>query len=116
MNYSKYNEKATAKIKQYGSSCYVSRKMSETYNEETDEYENEEVRINGYALINSYSVRDTDGTNIKVGDVNIMCVLDSAPQVEEKLIVGSTEYTIVSISECNPDGNCVIYYKIQGRK
>lgn len=116
MNYSVYKDKATAKIKQYGSPCYVLRTFGEQYDEESDSYIGEEVKINGFALLSSFNTRDVDGTNIKLGDVNIMCVLDSKPQVEEKLVIGDTEYTIVNISECNPDGNCVIYYRVQGRK
>ena len=116
MNYQKYAEKAKAKISQYGSPCKVIRKdANEQYDEEKDEYIGTDTEINGSAIISTYSSSDIDGTNIKMGDVRIMCVLESPPMVEDRIQVGGKEYSILDVSELNIDGNTVIYYKVHGR-
>ena len=56
-----------------------------------------------------------NGTTIKAGDVNIMCIFDSKPEVNDVIQFGTKEYNCVSIDEVNPDGNTVLYYTIQGR-
>ena len=115
MNYSKYQTKAYAKIKQYGSVIKVIRSGGNVYNPQTNEYENTVIKINGKGVISNYSVENIDGTNVLAGDVSIMAVFDDTPKINDELKIGDKEYHIVNFTELNPNGSSSIYYKIQAR-
>lgn len=115
-DYSKYVEKANIKITQYGNPITLIKRSGEpVYNPDTDEYEQQEQTFKGYAIQSTYSGRMIDGTNIKMGDVKFMTSIDEEPMVNDKLNYMGKEYTIISVSQINPNGEKVIYYDIQGR-
>lgn len=115
MNYSKYAKIAKQKLTQYGGDCVITRKIEETYNPQTNEYENTVIKINGKGVISNYSVENIDGTNVLAGDVSIMAVFDDTPKINDELKIGDKEYHIVNFTELNPNGSSSIYYKIQAR-
>lgn len=115
MNYTAIANKVVNKLKQYGTACQIKRVSGEVYNPETNEYENTETVVNGNGIAGNYALEAVDGTNVKIEDVNIMCMFDSAPVVNDKLTFGSKEYSIISIKEVNPSGNKVLYYEAQCR-
>lgn len=49
------------------------------------------------------------GGLIQVGDKRILAEPSMAPQLEDHIIVGVVEYSIVSIGEVNPAGTVVLY-------
>lgn len=115
MNYNKIAKSAKKTIIKNGSPCYIKRVNEPVYNHDTHEYEGVDVVINGYAVQDSFAVENIDGTNIKTGDVRLMCVFDGVPLVDDSLFIGDNKYTVISIRKVQPDGVTVIYYDIQGR-
>lgn len=115
MNYQKYANKAYSKIKQYGSPITIQRSGSTSYNPLTDKYENNGVILSGFALQNNFDQKNIDGTNIRYGDVLLMCVLDGEPKSNDTIAFGSRGYTVVNVEVLSPDGQTDIYYKIQAR-
>ena len=86
-----------------------------TYDETTNSYVYDSTTINGYALQSSYNVNLIDNTNILAGDVKIMAYLESKPEVNDTITLGSSTYTIISITPLCPNGVTNLYYAIQGR-
>lgn len=115
MNYSKYQTKAYAKIKQYGSVIKVIRSGGNVYNPKTNEYVKNEETISGYALQSSFKQNNIDGTNIRIGDVYFLAVLDGVPKTNDSVIFGDKSYTVVNVDILSPDGNTNIYYRLQAR-
>lgn len=116
MNYSKYSKLTKDKLTKYGGKCFVIRKgTNEVYNPITDEYESTKIVIEGVGLLGSFENNEINGSSVLGGDVKIMCTLNDKPKVADVIQFGKKNYTIVNISEVNPDGNCVIYYDIQAR-
>lgn len=115
MDYTKYNTKVFNKLNEYGASVYILRKGNEEYNEETNEYEGTDYRINGKGILRNFNFRNINGTTILNGDVQLMCVFDEKPLINDVVYIGEKNYTIVAINEVNPDGSNAIFYNIQGR-
>lgn len=116
MNYQTYANIAVEKISQYGGEVVIVRKEGEIYNPETNEYESEEVRIKGKGILSYYGSSFINGSTVQNGDVKIMCYFENgSPKAGDVITVGAKTYNVISIQECNPDGNCSIYYTIQGR-
>lgn len=114
-DYTKYREKARSKITQYGNPIVLVQAGEETYNPSTNQYEKNEVRTNGVALQSRYSTQFIDGTNIKMGDIKFMTVIDKRPVVNDKLEYMGKVYTVINASEVNPNGEEPVYYDIQAR-
>lgn len=116
MNYNKYANKAKNKINQYGGECYIIRKgADEVYNEDTCEYESTSIKIDGKGVLSNYDEIQVDGSSVLSGDLKLMCILDKAPELTDRITFGKKTYSIVKINEINPDGRCVIYYDLQVR-
>ena len=49
------------------------------------------------------------GSLIQVGDKRLLLEAGAAPQLEDHMIVGSTEYAIISVGEVNPAGTSVLF-------
>ena len=49
------------------------------------------------------------GSLIQVGDKRLLLEAGAAPQLEDHMIVGSDEYTIVSIGALEPSGIAVLF-------
>lgn len=93
----------------------ITRKGNAVYNPVTKETSSVDEQILGKGIMSSIDDNAVNGTTVMAGDVNIMCVVNSRPNVNDSLLFGGKTYNIVNVRECNPDGNCVIYYEIQGR-
>lgn len=115
MDYSKLSVKAKDKINKYGGDVAIIRNGDVTYNEETNTYDSNDVTISGKGILSSIDSSFINGTTVMYGDVSMMCYLDSEPVVNDKLIFGGKQYTVVNIESVNPDGKCVIYYNLQLR-
>lgn len=115
MNYDKYQTKAYTKIKQYGSVIKIIRSNGNVYNPKTNEYVKNEETISGYALQSSFKQNNIDGTNIRIGDVCFLAVLDSVPKTNDSVIFCDKTYTVINIDVLSPDGTTNIYYRIQAR-
>lgn len=115
MNYKKIADKAYSKIRQYGSECIIKRVTGSVYNPVTNKYEGAEDDVKGYALQSSFNMENIDGTNIKAGDILLMCVFDKEPKINETVLFGGNQYKIISLASVNPDGKNVMYYKAQCR-
>lgn len=117
MDYGKYAVKAKNKIEQYGGLVQIIRKgEDEVYDPETNSYVSTETIIKGKGILSRYTTEQTNGTLILQGDVKLMCVLDSAPVLDDVLEIGGVKYLVKDIAPLNPDGNTVIYYNLQLRK
>ena len=110
--YTKYQNKTKEKLQQYGNEVLVKHILQEEYNYETNEYEREEEIIQGYGVQNSFNIQHINGSVIQAGDVVLMCSLDKAPCIADKIVFGGKEYSVVDYRTENPDGTCVIYYDI----
>jgi hypothetical protein len=115
MDFNKLKNKVYNALKKQKVKCYIKRETEKIYNEETNEYESVEEIINGYAIVSAIDIKNIDNTLIKVGDVQIMCVLDKPPLMNEKIIINDKEYTIININPFSPDSLNVIYYDLQAR-
>lgn len=115
MNYQKYADKAYSKIKQYGSPITVKRSGSKVYNPLKNTYEDSGITLSGFALQSNFDQKNIDGTNIRYGDVLLMCVLDGVPKSNDTVAFGAKGYTVVNVDVLSPDGQTDIYYKIQAR-
>lgn len=114
MNYQKYADRASEKIRQYGSEIEIVRSGGK-YNPETNSYENDCDRLSGYGIQSSFNLNNIDGTNIRIGDVLLTCVLNGCPKSNDTVVFHSNRYTIVDVNVFSPDGKTAIYYKIQAR-
>lgn len=115
MNYKEYAEKAYSKIRQYGSPVKVLCAGERKYNPKTNSYDDESKIFTGYGLQSSFNLSNVDGTNIRIGDVLITCVLDGVPKTNDVIILQENKYTIVNVNCFSPDGKTSIYFKIQAR-
>lgn len=115
MNYIKYANKAYSKIKQYGSPITIIRSGSRVYNPETNEYEDNGEKINGYSLLNNFNQKNIDGTNIKFGDVLFFASLEKPPKTNDSVLFNGKTYTVVNVSVFAPNGVTDIFYNIQAR-
>lgn len=118
MNYAKYQSKAYAKIKQYGSPVTVIQKEGEpVYNPDTNEWETVENRIPGFAIQENFSFRDRDGTVIQQGDVSLMCAFTGKVAVNtgDFAEFGGKQRVIVAVNPLSPDGATDIYMLLQVR-
>jgi hypothetical protein len=61
-----------------------------------------------------YGDRHIDGTLIKQGDRIAYLAVGTVPDVDHKLIVGGTTYSVVNVKQLNPAGT-VVYYELQVR-
>lgn len=117
MDYSKYSDKATAKISKYGGDFFIVRKGDEVYNEDTNEYEGTEVKYSGKGLMSNYTSNQVNGTLILQGDVKLMCyVTGTKPVMDDVLKMAGETYLVKDIKPFTPDGTTVIYYYLQLRK
>lgn len=114
MNYAKYEKKAREKIKAYGSECEIKRKTT-SYNADTNTYEDVEDINKGYALQSQFDIANINNTNIKFGDILLLCVFDRSPKPNETIKFGEKTYTIVNVQSLNPNGKTDIYYKVHAR-
>ena len=115
MNYAPYADKAFAKIKQYGSAIMITHSGKKEYDPATDSYIDNGTTVLGVAIQRNYQLRDIDGTNIKVGDVQFMASLHGKPFVNDEIIFESKKYTVVNVTALAPDGKTDIFYTIQAR-
>lgn len=115
MNYQKYSKKAYVKIKQYGSPVKCIFSGGRKYNPDTNSYDDETKELNGYGLQSSFTLNNIDGTNIRIGDILITCVLNGVPKTNDVIILQDKEYTVVNVNQFSPDGKTDIYFKIQAR-
>lgn len=115
MTYQKYADKAYKKIKQYGSPVTVKSSGKKVYDDKTNTYTDTGNEFHGFAIQRNYDQRDIDGTNIRVGDVQFMAVLDGVPKSNDKITFGGKSYTVINVNTLNPDGTVNIFYTIQGR-
>ena len=113
--YDKYAKKAAAKIKQYGSPITVKRSGKRVYDKATNTYTDMGEEFKGYALESHFDQKNVDGTNIRFGDILLMCSLDETPMSNDTVTYGSRSYTVVNVEPLSPDGNVVVYYKVQAR-
>ena len=115
MNYTPYADKAYTKIKKYGSAIMITHSGGKVYNPETDEYSDTGSTVTGVALQRKYTLKDIDGTNIKVGDVYFMASLNGKPYQNDVIDFGGKQFTVVLADPLNPDGNTDIFWYIQAR-
>jgi len=115
MNYNKIVNKVKKALQKNGNKCYIARESERVYNPLTNEYESEVSVVNGFAVQDTFDLRNINGTTVQIGDVNLMCYFDEVPSVNEKIHFGNKEYTIISITPLSPDGVVDLYYMIQAR-
>lgn len=115
MNYQKYADKAFDKIKQYGSPIIVKRSGKKVYDKATNEYVDTGAEFIGYALQRNFNQQNIDGTNIRFGDIMLMCVLEEEPKSNDTVLFAEKTYTILSVEPFNPDGKTAIFYEVQAR-
>lgn len=113
--YEKYAKKAAAKIKQYGSPITVKRSGRKVYDKATNTYTDTGAEFGGYAIQRSFDQKNIDGTNIKFGDILLMCSLNGTPRSNDTVTYGGRSYTVVNVEPLSPDGNVAVYYKVQAR-
>ena len=115
IDYGKYSKKAREKISQYGSVCEIRNSGKKVYNKELNTYEDTSESIKGYALQQKIDLANIDGTNIKFGDILLMCVFDERPNPNGTITFGGHTYTIINIESVNPNGMTDIYFKVHAR-
>ena len=115
MNYGKYERKAAEKIRQYGSPVTVTSSAGQVYDREHDTYANAGKECTGFALQGRFDQRNVDGTNIRIGDILLICSLDGVPRSNDTVTFGGKRYVAVSVEPLSPDGKTAIYYRIQAR-
>ena len=72
--------------------------------------------ITGYGVVTQYSNNETDGTNVKKGDLKLIFEATSTiPDVGDECTVDSVVYRVMNVSPVIPGGTLVIS-KIQLRK
>ena len=117
MNYEIYGKVAVEKISQYGGDLRIIRKTDEKYNPDTNEYESEGEIINGKGLLSYYDETFMNGSTVQNGDVRFMCIFfNGSPKTSDVIEFGNKKYNVINVNEFNPNGNYVIYYKVQARE
>ena len=115
MNYQKYADKAYEKIKKYGSAIMITQSGAKVYDPTTNTYVDSGTSVLGVAIQRTYSQKDIDGTNIKMGDVEFMASLNGKPQANDEIEFEGKKYTVVFVRPLAPDGATDIFYTIQAR-
>jgi len=65
-----------------------------------------------WGVVVAYSDRDTDGTQIRVGDKKVILEAPDGmpePQTKDTIIIGAVEHSIVNVKPLSPGGTVVIY-------
>lgn len=114
-DYTVYQKRAYEKIKQYGSPVTVKRAGKKEYDKTTNTYTDTGVEYTGYAIQSSFDQKNIDGTNIKFGDILLMCTLNGVPMSNDTVTFGSKMYTVITVDVLSPDGATNILYNIQAR-
>jgi hypothetical protein len=61
------------------------------------------------ALFDIQGVTHIRGTLVQVGDKQLLLDPDAAAAITDRYIIGSDEYTVVSVGEVNPAGTVCLY-------
>lgn len=115
MNYNHTADRITKILKKYGSLCLFEVKEKSVYNPLTNEYENENRTIGGYAVRENYNNDIIDGSLIQAGDVRFVCSFKQKPKIGNILKFGKDTYTIINVETINPNGEIDVVYIIQAR-
>lgn len=113
--YAEYQKRAYSKIKQYGSPITIKRAGKMVYDKTTNTYTDSGEEYTGYAIQSSFDQKNIDGTNIKFGDILLMCSLSGVPKSNDTVTFGSKAYTVIAVDVLSPDGATNILYNIQCR-
>lgn len=114
--YDKYAEKASSKIRKYGSPITVRRSGMRVYDGDTNTYDDSGDELVGVAIQRNFDQRNIDGTNIRFGDVLFMACLDGRPKSGDGVSFGGRTFTVVSVEPMCPDGSTDIFVRIQARQ
>lgn len=60
-------------------------------------------------VVVDYDKSQIDGESVLKNDKRLLLDSDDAPSVNDVAVIGSIDYTIVSVRELNPGGTVVIY-------
>ena len=66
-------------------------------------------------VVSDYQQKDIDGTLIQAGDKKFVISSAVVPTLAGRIVDGSLEYSIVSVTEIKPGATAVLYI-VQGRK
>jgi hypothetical protein len=116
LNYTQIKQRVKNAIKKNGSKCVITRKSKRVYNASTNEYEDNAITINGYAIMNNYDIANMNSSVIKVGDVNLMCTFNEEVQVGDTINFGDKVLQVINVTALCPNGSNDLYYDIQARK
>ena len=125
MNYKKLQATAQRLIGKNGTKCVLNNPSDAPpiYNAITNEYEKQEEKFDGVAVISGYEDSMIDGTTIKAGDQKIIAVFMGKPvpqlstlDVYDKTGKLKDSYKVINSNPKSPDATTVIVYLLQCRK
>ena len=124
MDYANLARTAKRLLGKNGTKCILINPGTKAYNKETNKYENEKTPHNGFCVISNYKDYNVDGTIIKIGDRQVMAVLDGEPipEISQFEVYDKTgkvlkeTYHVINSAPVNPDASTIILYKLQCRK
>jgi hypothetical protein len=94
------------------------RRSANTYNPATDTYTASSTDFTVKAVFTEFRQSEIDATLIKRGDKKLLIAaadLSSAPEPNDIIIDGSTQYRVIDLMSVEP-GDAAILYKVQVRK
>jgi hypothetical protein len=104
------------KIIEFGKPITLKKINATSYNPVTGVYDDDSFTSDsGYGLQTNYNNKDIDGTNIKIGDKELLAVEIAEPSSNDKIVIDSVEYDVINVSEVKP-GTVNMFYRIQIRK
>lgn len=114
-DYTKYQNKAFAKVQKYGSPFTVKKAGKKVYDKDTGTYTDTGETYTGVALQFTFDQKDIDGTNIKFADVKFMAVVSGNVQSNDTVTFDGKSYTVIAARPLNLNGKTDIYWTIQAR-
>jgi len=98
-------------ITEFGQTVTISRITVGTYNPDTGAATTTPATQTGKGIVEEYSAREIDGTNILRGDKRLMlsAVGISRPQINDTVSLSSIVHVIKEVAEINPAGTPVVY-------
>ena len=110
-DYSRMVSTATRLISKYGRSMTL-RSTTETGDPWNPTQTNSDTAITGTVV--DYKSSEIDGDAIQTNDKRILIDSTAVPTLQDKVVDGSVEYSIIDIREIKP-GSTVVLYDLQVR-
>jgi len=125
MNYKEFAQTANELLGEHGTKCIL-RNPSNTppvYNPETNDYDKQEEKFNGFCIVSSFDNDAVDGTIILASDSKIIAVLSGKPVPKLSILdvynkdTGKLEdsYHVENSTPVRPDATTTIVYQLQCR-